>query len=65
MCIIQTIIIIVMQIMCDRRFCVTIKIQMSKKLKMHFKLNSRNLMKNQIFNCAIVEANTTRTKKWF
>ncbi len=48
-----------MLIMCDRRFCVSTKIQMSKKLKMHFKINSRNLMKNQNFNYAIVEANTT------
>ncbi len=47
-----------MLIMCDRRFCVSTKIQMSKKLKMYFKLDSRNLMKIQIFNCAIVEANT-------
>ncbi len=48
-----------MIIMCDRRFYVSTKIQMSKKLKMHFKLNSRNLMKIQNFNYAIVEANTT------
>jgi len=59
MCIIQMIIIILMLIMCDRRFFVSIKIQMGKKLKMHFKLNLTNLMKNQNFNCVIVKANTT------